>query len=511
MESPSSNDGAPLCRSYAGKPGSSDSSPVDLLANRPDPPNPPDLSGRGGSPPPAPASPITLQPIEGYRDSMAVPDNGEEKKSDNDDNARVVFENDDGVDTPPRLDKGKAPERAYAQFNPEQTTSTRSYSEADSTNAQQAQNPTELAKQDERLGTAVSLTETETEHDSEGSSPASESESQDASYPSSVFEEEDDYDPAAATSALRDQVTVSSWKQQQKQKADPEAETRSLSEASEEEEPFQPPSPGDPGWETSTGRPPRKLPILFQDALGRRFVFPWEKARTWIGMKELVEKCFNSLVLLKPLMVAGRYELKINVSFLTKPSNESISSKASTAPAVTQASSSTVEIPGEVTAGSSSSSQPSSSTNPAQPQQQQSQQPQDESSFTVLPDLWEEIIEPGMLVVQHMLTDQNSALAAQLAQPPTPAPVPHYIHNFIPNSHHHGWNHVSVGRGGRGGGRGRGRGGGTSSSMRGGRGGGSGNFVPMQPPLAPAVPISPPMATRGRGHTLLRGKTRKRQ
>jgi hypothetical protein len=39
--------------------------------------------------------------------------------------------------------------------------------------------------------------------------------------------------------------------------------------------------PGDPGWETSAGRPPAKLPIRFLDAVGRTYVFPWEKAKTW--------------------------------------------------------------------------------------------------------------------------------------------------------------------------------------------------------------------------------------
>lgn len=39
--------------------------------------------------------------------------------------------------------------------------------------------------------------------------------------------------------------------------------------------------PSDPGWEAEAGRPPTKLPIRFQDALGRYYVFPWEKAKTY--------------------------------------------------------------------------------------------------------------------------------------------------------------------------------------------------------------------------------------
>ena len=46
-------------------------------------------------------------------------------------------------------------------------------------------------------------------------------------------------------------------------------------------EPYQPPQAGDPGWQKSADRPPKKLPIRFKDAVGRNFVFPWEKAKTW--------------------------------------------------------------------------------------------------------------------------------------------------------------------------------------------------------------------------------------
>lgn len=45
--------------------------------------------------------------------------------------------------------------------------------------------------------------------------------------------------------------------------------------------PFQPLQVGDPGWEKSADRPPKKLPVQFKDAIGRAFVFPWEIAKTW--------------------------------------------------------------------------------------------------------------------------------------------------------------------------------------------------------------------------------------
>lgn len=38
---------------------------------------------------------------------------------------------------------------------------------------------------------------------------------------------------------------------------------------------------GDYVWETSPDRPPVKLPIRFLDAVGRTYIFSWEKAKTW--------------------------------------------------------------------------------------------------------------------------------------------------------------------------------------------------------------------------------------
>lgn len=82
-------------------------------------------------------------------------------------------------------------------------------------------------------------------------------------------------------------------KQKQKQKAEPEksAEPEPAPPAPTLSGPgpgdgvkilvFRPLQPGDPGWEKSSDRPPKKLPIRFKDAVGRQYVFPWEKAKTW--------------------------------------------------------------------------------------------------------------------------------------------------------------------------------------------------------------------------------------
>ena len=61
--------------------------------------------------------------------------------------------------------------------------------------------------------------------------------------------------------------------------------------------PYQPPRAGDPGWERSADRPPKKLPIRFRDAVGRNFVFPWDKVKTW---DVRLEAPFHFLFRLKP-------------------------------------------------------------------------------------------------------------------------------------------------------------------------------------------------------------------
>ncbi|KAI0102778.1 hypothetical protein GGR51DRAFT_573813 [Nemania sp. FL0031] len=442
MEPPStSKDGVPFSRPDAGIPGSSDSSQVDLIANRSDPPNPPDLcvSDRTNSPP-RPTAPV-LQPMDGDDGLIASSDTGRGEEDGGDAAVTVVG---DHHGPPPQLDK--------------------------------AHDPTEPAIDGGRLETSTCLIEAGVaEDDPEVSGPASDSESQDASYPSSVFEEADDCD-SAATSTL----TGTSRKQKQKQKADPEAETSTLSETSDgDDDDFQPLSPGDPGWEKSTGKPPQKLPIRFRDAVGRNFLFPWEKAKTWTGMKKLVENCFKYIDVLGPHVVAGRYDLSVNLPFSMDPINDDPSLSPSPAPVIVQA----PGISSSLAAGTSSAlAGPSSSSS-------SSQQQQDKSSFVVLPELWEDTIEPGMVVVQHMWPFQTPTFVPQPAQPSvSPPPLPGVI---------------GQGRGG-GGARGRGRGAGTGA-FGGGRGVAGAVFGGLQPGHPGA-----PMPARLRTPKVTRGKTMRR-
>ncbi|KAI0445323.1 hypothetical protein F4803DRAFT_167235 [Xylaria telfairii] len=461
--------------------GSLDQSLVDRLANLPDPPNPPDPSEHRSSRL-GPTSPTQLA-SEGDSDTgqgTSVLRKKENHDDDNDnvhddDNDIVLAVDDDDDDTLPRRDKGKAPETTYLLSTSEQRPNTKLYEEAPA-NLQQAHNFTEPPMGDEPSRSSVDLIETATNADFESASGSTpQSEALDASYPSSVFEEAQDYNPAATASALAEQVT--SWKQKQKQKADPEAET----EASEEEQPFRPLSVGDPGWEKSAGRPPQKLPVRFRDAVGRNFLFPWEKAKTWTSMRKLIQSCFLHVDVLGPHVMAGRYDLSINLPFPMDSANEILSPGTPLSPGPSQTSTSAAELPSSSTAaGPSSTPGPSSGTN-SSPQQQQ-QQPK--SSFVVLPELWDDTIEPGMLVVQHMWPFQTPNFVPQPAQPSPPQPH----HHVLPTR-------------GRGAPRGRGRG----AGMFGGRGGGN-LFAPppphpgSRPPLI-VVHTDPP----------LRGKTRKRQ
>ncbi|KAI1425065.1 hypothetical protein F5Y12DRAFT_400537 [Xylaria sp. FL1777] len=504
-ESPSaSHDSAPPCMSNTSMLGSSGPSlvTVDLLANRPDPPNPPDLSDRRGLRL-GPTSP-TLQPPADDDSLMTLSDDGQGGSMSNnekDDSDAVV----DDKDAPSsRLNKGKAPETAYLISAPKQRPGTGSDEEAEHDDLR-AQNPNERAAENKRSGTPVDLINTATnEDDSEISNRATQSESQDSSYPSSLFEEAQDHDAATTASALAGEVM--SWKKKEKQKADPEAETGSFSEAPAEEQPFRPLNIGDPGWEKSAGRPPQKLPVRFRDAVGRNFLFPWEKAKMWTGMRRLINSCFLHVDVLGPHVMAGHYDLSVSLPFFMDAANEIMSPGAPLPSVPTSASTSATEtlnlfttIPSSSSAAPGPSSSGSATNSPSSSSSQQQQQPI-RSSFVILPELWEDTIEPGMLVVQHMWPFQSP----NFAQPPV-QPSPPQSHHHLPPVGPAG----PAGIHGSGRGRGaRGRGRGAGASMFGGRGGGVGGniFVPPPPPHAggprpPIIVVEPPR----------RGKTRKRQ
>ncbi|KAI1179235.1 hypothetical protein F4777DRAFT_575266 [Nemania sp. FL0916] len=480
MECPSAGDGdAPRCRPGAGVPSTPDSGRADLLPHRPDPLNPLDLSGSDRTcPHSGPTSPIQLA-AEG--DENLMPSDGSHEEKDDDDG--VLVQDEGG--TLRWLNKGKAPGPAPHQLGYEGAASANSRIVAAS-EVQQAQNPSEPVLESRRPDSSAALIQTTTNEDeSETLSPISQSGSEGGSYPPSLFEEASNDDLAAATTAITNGGASSKDKQKEKETAYLEAETQPTSDAPEEK-PFHPLEPGDPGWETSPGRPPQKLPIRFRDAVGRNFLFPWEKAKTWTGMKGLVQKCFLHVDVLGPHVNAGHYDLSINLPYSMDAAKEVLSPGTAATTPTTQA---PAPIAGtsSLSATGSSVPGPSSSTNTSQQQQQQQQK----SSFVVLPELWEDTIEPGMLVVQHMWPFSGPYSQHQPFQPPPPtSPPPN--HNFPP-----GW-----GRGARGG-----RGRGTGPGIFGGRGA-HGIFGPPPPPPGSRPPI---VIVDARSSRMTRGKTRKRQ
>ncbi|KAJ3557797.1 hypothetical protein NPX13_g9853 [Xylaria arbuscula] len=360
------HDGAPPCMPNTSMLGSSGPSlaAVDLFANRSDPPNPPDLSDRRGSRLLGPTSPTHQSAPEGDDSTLMTPSDDEDGQggsmsepktgcrggNDDEDAHADVVDRNDAQPPPCQLNKGKTPEAACSHSALLQPPPSATAEENVVHDEPQVQIHAGMPTGNEFSGTPVNLTDTTThqEEDSEGSRRSSRAtqpesqDSQDSSYPSSLFEEPGDHDAATAASALMSEeaaASSSSWKQKEKQKADPaEAETGSLSEASEGEQTFQPLDIGDHGWEKSAGRPPAKLPIRFRDAVGRNFLFPWEKAKTWAGMRKLVNSCFLHVDVLGPHVAAGRYDLSVNLPYAMDAANEILSPGLPLAP-VTQASS----------------------------------------------------------------------------------------------------------------------------------------------------------------------------
>lgn len=115
------------------------------------------------------------------------------------------------------------------------------------------------------------------------------------------------YDPGGSNA-----TPSSSSKGKEKQKT-----VHFVQPASDQELPFPAGSPcnqpataslgaGDDGWEASADRPPVKLPIRLLDAVGRTFVFPWEKAKTWEVLR-IHSLTTRRMPLITALLTPGSY------------------------------------------------------------------------------------------------------------------------------------------------------------------------------------------------------------
>ncbi|CAM1500797.1 Fc.00g099590.m01.CDS01 [Cosmosporella sp. VM-42] len=122
-------------------------------------------------------------------------------------------------------------------------------------------------------------------------------------------------------------------------------------------------------WEVDAERPAQKLPILFKDAVGRKFLIPWRRAKTWEGMKMTIDSAFEKID--GPLGVhvpAGHYDLSFTAASCADENTNHGENPAPTGP-------------------SSSSPETLSRSN---------------VPVIIMPDFWEDLIQPGMSVNMTM-------------------------------------------------------------------------------------------------------------
>ncbi|KAI1808125.1 hypothetical protein F4811DRAFT_336652 [Daldinia bambusicola] len=260
---------------------------------------------------------------------------------------------------------------------------------------------------------------------------------------------------------------------------------------------------GDPGWEKSADRPPKKLPIRFKDAVGRKFIFPWEKAKTWAGMERLIRNCFAYVDIIGPHVIKGHYDLfTFHLPFSTDTSFEMAPDP--TEPPLTTTATAAGAGAGAGASGGTSTQLPvpHAPTPPPAP----ALTPVEQSAVTILPELWEDLVEPGMFILMQMWP------MAPPPPPPPPPPMQHPHHPHHPHHHHpppplpppvHSNVLDWIGGGAGGGGRGRGRGRGAMGHGPGGAGGGGAGGGRGMNPALPVWMVERTPKTRG--------KTRKRR
>ncbi|KAI5858172.1 hypothetical protein GGS23DRAFT_586903 [Durotheca rogersii] len=240
---------------------------------------------------------------------------------------------------------------------------------------------------------------------------------------------------------------ISSQRQKQKEESDPtrgSAKERAESPASQpdsseaaEPPPFRPLQYGDPGWERSADRPPKKLPIRFKDAVGRQFVFPWEKVKTWEGMELLIRSCFAHVAVIGPHVNEGHYDLLTYFRFSAN-SGFGISPQGVPPPTNSQHPSSqeaisTVAMPSAPAApaeaeeamggqGDGMLSEPAVPTAPIPLPASGSPIQTQQSPIVILPELWEDLIEPGMTIWMQMWPPSAHDPLPPIAPPPAVQP-----------------------------------------------------------------------------------------
>ncbi|KAL0942503.1 uncharacterized protein CTRU02_200389 [Colletotrichum truncatum] len=176
-------------------------------------------------------------------------------------------------------------------------------------------------------------------------------------------------------------------------------------------QPYQPPVMGQPGWEKTPDRPPQKLPIRFKDCVGRNMMIPWRVAKSWPRVRNLIKSIFSNVDVLGPHVLAGHYDLFVHNVWVSGES-------AAVNPALMSFQ--------HMASQTAESSSPSSSTNTAPPKPAAGASLPGSCSSMILPELWEDILEPGMLITMHMWPLNPPP------PPPPPPPAPGVLVEMIP-------------------------------------------------------------------------------
>ncbi|KAI1270364.1 hypothetical protein F5Y18DRAFT_368057 [Xylariaceae sp. FL1019] len=165
------------------------------------------------------------------------------------------------------------------------------------------------------------------------------------------------------------------------------------------------PSANDPEWERSAERAPQKLPILFIDAYGRKYLFPWEKAKQWKDMEMLIRQCLSHDAVIGPRVQVGHYDLRVNLPYeVYELQAAQLPVAPSTGPSTASASTSSVTtvVDSAVSAASTSTAAQLPGANYSNALFTSQSKPMPMTSFIIPPELWDDTVVPGMLVTQHM-------------------------------------------------------------------------------------------------------------
>jgi hypothetical protein len=111
------------------------------------------------------------------------------------------------------------------------------------------------------------------------------------------------HDPDSSSGASESPSSVSKGKQKQKNVhfAPPTLQKENTNAGPSVEPDATRTKATDTEWQTHVDSPPAKLPIRFKDAVGRFYLFPWEKAKTWEVLPSFLIRSSHACVVFSSL------------------------------------------------------------------------------------------------------------------------------------------------------------------------------------------------------------------